>query len=106
MLRVRLLEEQLSNFSTAVGKPPQPVEMPFRKRTISLQMAITALVASLNPSIVARQNTGTDSEALQQLQHDLLKVIHKQHPQAMYPAALCTLADLVEVCPYPACFGL
>ena len=27
-----------------------------------LQMAVTALVASLNPAIVARQNTGIDSE--------------------------------------------
>lgn len=27
-----------------------------------LQMAVTSLIASLNPAIVARQNTGIDSE--------------------------------------------
>jgi hypothetical protein len=32
------------------------------KYTIRLQMAVTALVASLNPAIIARQNTGVDSE--------------------------------------------
>ena len=60
-------------------------------------MAVTALVASINPSINPRQNSGTDSEHLQQLQHDLLDLIHQKHPEAMYPAALCALADLVEV---------
>lgn len=29
---------------------------------VNVQMAITALVASLNPAIVARQNSGFDSE--------------------------------------------
>ena len=61
------------------------------------QMAVTALVASINPSINPRQNSGTDSEEVQQLQHDLLQLIHQNHPEAMYPAALCALADIVEV---------
>ena len=29
---------------------------------VRLQMAVTSLIASLNPAIVARQNTGIDSE--------------------------------------------
>lgn len=62
-----------------------------------MQMAVTAMVASMNPSINPRQNSGTDSEELQQLQHDLLQFIYQTHPEAMYPAALCALADLVEV---------
>lgn len=32
------------------------------KYAIRVQMAVTALVASLNPAIIARQNTGVDSE--------------------------------------------
>lgn len=64
---------------------------------LGLQMAVTALVASINPSIVSRQNTGTDSEPLQALQQQLLHLIHHQNPEAMYPAAMCALADLREV---------
>ena len=62
-----------------------------------LQMTVAAMIASLNPSIIHRQNTGTDSEELQQLQHDLLLFVHQKYPEAMYPAATCTLADLIEV---------
>ena len=60
-------------------------------------MALTAAIVSLNPSIVARQNTGTDSENLQQIQRNLLSYVNRTHPEAMYPAAFCTLADLEEV---------
>ena len=60
-------------------------------------MALTAAIVSLNPSIVARQNTGTDSENLQQIQRKLLSYVKRTHPEAMYPAAFCTLADLEEV---------
>ncbi|CAL5220033.1 g1979 [Coccomyxa viridis] len=63
----------------------------------SPQMAVTALVASLNPAIVARQNTGTDSAEVQELQKQLLEMIHRDFPQAMYPAAICALADLKEI---------
>ena len=59
-------------------------------------MTVTALVASMNPSIISRQNTGTDSEHLQQLQRSLLQCIYDKHAEAMYPAALCALADLIE----------
>ncbi|KAK9861542.1 hypothetical protein WJX84_007248 [Apatococcus fuscideae] len=61
------------------------------------QMCAAALVASINPSIVARQNTGTDSEGVQLLQESLLRLIHTEFPGAMYPAALCALGDLYEI---------
>ncbi|KAK9839917.1 hypothetical protein WJX74_000318 [Apatococcus lobatus] len=63
----------------------------------SPQMCVAALVASMNPSIVARQNTGTDAEGVQLLQESLLKLIHTEHPGAMYPAATCALGDLCEI---------
>ena len=47
-----------------------------------------ALVTSLDPSIVKRQNTGTDSEELQRLQHDLLQAC----------AALCSGVGLCHIC--------
>lgn len=56
-----------------------------------------ALVTSLDPSIVKRQNTGSDSEELQLLQRRLLEVIQREAPDALYPAAACALADLQEV---------
>ncbi|CAL8468043.1 g7582 [Coccomyxa elongata] len=63
----------------------------------SPKMAITALVASLNPAIVARQNSGIDSEEIQLLQKQLLELIKREYPEGMYPAALCALADLQEI---------
>ncbi|KAK9809438.1 hypothetical protein WJX73_007335 [Symbiochloris irregularis] len=63
----------------------------------SPQMALTAVVASLNPAINPRQNTGSDSEEVQQLQRKLLTWIHTNHRAAMYPAATCVLADLLEI---------
>lgn len=54
-------------------------------------------MASLDPSIVKRQNTGVDSEHLQQLQRRLLEVVEGDAPAALYPAAACALADLREV---------
>jgi len=63
----------------------------------SPRMALTASVASLNPSIVARQNTGSDSEHLQEVQHTLLQLVRSSYPAAMYPAAFCALADLTEI---------
>ena len=34
---------------------------------------------------------------IQLLQKQLLQEMRTKHPEAMYPAALCTLADLLEV---------
>ena len=48
--------------------PPQESEFIAKAEKLLLmknsyvQMAVTALVASLNPAIIARQNTGIDSE--------------------------------------------
>lgn len=67
------------------------------RQSVALQMALAAAVVSLNPSIIARQNTGIDSEELQAVQRKLLTVMRDKKPDALYPAALCTLADLVEV---------
>ena len=61
-----------------------------------------ALVTSLDPSIVKRQNTGVDSEDVQLLQRRLLEVIQREAPYALYPAAACALADLQEVLGFAA----
>lgn len=37
------------------------------------------------------------AEQVQRLQKWLLLTIQKDHPSAMYPAAICALADLIEV---------
>jgi len=39
------------------------------------------------------------AEQVQRLQKWLLLTIQKDHPSAMYPAAICALADLIEVSP-------
>ena len=44
-----------------------------------MQMAVTALAASLNPAIVARQNTGIDSEEVKSL---LVSCQHSSSGQA------------------------
>lgn len=38
-----------------------------------------------------------DSEELQAVQRRLLEVLLREQPAALYPAAMCTLADLLEV---------
>ncbi|KAK9845929.1 hypothetical protein WJX81_006194 [Elliptochloris bilobata] len=63
----------------------------------SPQMCVTALVASLNPAINPRQNSGSDSEEVQCLQRRLLELARCHPCGAVYPAALCALADLQEV---------
>ena len=40
---------------------------------------------------------GRDSELLQAVQWRLLSLIEREWPAALYPAALCALADLLEV---------
>ncbi|KAL4859226.1 Acyl-coenzyme A oxidase [Chlorella vulgaris] len=58
--------------------------------------ALAALVASLNPAISGGRK-GSDSEHLQAVQLRLLEVLLEVEPSALYPAALCALADLKEV---------
>lgn len=58
--------------------------------------AAAALVASLNPAITSGKN-GQDSEQLQAAQYRLLLLLWREHRNALYPAALCCLADLKEV---------
>jgi hypothetical protein len=58
--------------------------------------AAAALVASVDPAIT-RGKKGKDSEGLQLLQRRLLARMLGRHPAALYPAALCVLADLLEV---------
>ncbi|KAL0027912.1 hypothetical protein WJX79_002394 [Trebouxia sp. C0005] len=62
----------------------------------SHQMTITAMITSMNPSITTRQNTGEDSAQVQRAQRHLLRMIHSNYPDLMYPAALGCLADLEE----------
>eukprot|EP00232_Nephroselmis_pyriformis_P028087 CAMPEP_0182856796 /NCGR_PEP_ID=MMETSP0034_2-20130328/2662_1 /TAXON_ID=156128 /ORGANISM="Nephroselmis pyriformis, Strain CCMP717" /LENGTH=54 /DNA_ID=CAMNT_0024987939 /DNA_START=81 /DNA_END=241 /DNA_ORIENTATION=+ len=52
----------------------------------------------MNPSIVARQNTGTDSVEVGLMQMRLLRLLRARHPASMYPMALCSLGDLEEIC--------
>jgi hypothetical protein len=58
--------------------------------------ALAALVTSVNPA-VAGGKKGVDSEELQAVQRRLLEVMAEALPSALYPAALCALADLKEV---------
>jgi hypothetical protein len=63
--------------------------------------ALAALVTSLNPAISGGRK-GSDSEHLQAVQLRLLEVLLDVEPSALYPAALCALADLKEVrCVWP-----
>ena len=60
-----------------------------------------ALVTSMDPCIVKKKNGGTESEELQELQLRLLGAIESDWRAALYPAAICTLADLRDVRPSP-----
>jgi hypothetical protein len=62
----------------------------------SPHQALAALVTSINPSISGGRQ-GRDSGELQEVQRRLLQVLLQQQPTALYPAALCALADLLEV---------
>lgn len=62
-------------------------------------VALPPAIMSLHPPTVcpprfARQ---VDSEELQAVQQRLLEVLLEAQPDALYPAALCALADLREV---------
>ena len=103
LLGVRIVVPDMMTASLTVSRRTSQEVLRLLIPVFTAQMAVTALVASINPSINPRQNSGTDSEDLQQLQHDLLQVIYKRHPEAIYPAALCALADLKEVQPQSAC---
>jgi hypothetical protein len=60
----------------------------------SPQQVITALINSINPQLSAKKSL--NCERLQSLQFHLLLTVRQSAPDAMYPAALCTLADLTE----------
>ena len=62
------------------------------------RQAVAALVVSLDPTIT-KGKKGVDSEHLQEVQGRLLSMVLSEFPAALYPAALCTLADLREVRP-------
>ena len=59
----------------------------------SPRQLLAAVAASINPAVTKKE----DSEALQALQAALLARLHAKAPDAAYPAATCSLADLYEV---------
>lgn len=61
----------------------------------SRQQAVTAAVTSINPLIVAGKKPA-NSEPLRALQLELLSLICREVPAAMYPAAIAALAELKE----------
>ncbi|KAI7841369.1 hypothetical protein COHA_004987 [Chlorella ohadii] len=62
----------------------------------SPHQALAALVTSINPSVTGGKK-GVDSEELQLAQKRMLEALLRRQPGALYPAALCALADLQEV---------
>lgn len=64
--------------------------------TCCRRRAVAALVNSLNPSVTAGKS-GRDSEQVQAVQFTLLRLLWGEHQDALYPAAICSLADLEEV---------
>ncbi|GAB4822004.1 hypothetical protein N2152v2_009050 [Parachlorella kessleri] len=67
-----------------------------RAVTCPPRRAVAALVNSVNPTVTTGKN-GRDSEQLQALQYCLLRLLWQKHRHLMYPAAICSLADLKEV---------
>lgn len=76
-----------------------------RATLCSPRQAVAALVTSLDPTIT-KGKKGVDSEHLQEVQGRLLGMILRDFPEALYPAALCTLADLREVRGRPCCLPI
>jgi len=61
----------------------------------SRQAAITAAVVSMNPLVIAGRKREY-SEPLRRLQQNLLSLLYCEAPNAMYPAAIAALADLMD----------
>eukprot|EP00884_Botryococcus_braunii_P011636 jgi/Botrbrau1/20473/Bobra.145_2s0034.2 len=57
-------------------------------------MCLAAMVTSINPMIDARREL--ESSELRELQRELLELIWRERPSAMYPAALCLLGHLAQ----------